>query len=109
MDKLVNLTPHAINFVDENGDVVKTLEGAAEADLCRVTFKSTIVGMVDGIQIEETRFGEVEGLPPQKEGVCYVVSRLVANAAANRDDLLVPSQQVRDSEGKIVGCRSLSR
>lgn len=105
--EIINKTPHKINFVTEDGEVEKTIE--PDAIPARVGSTSVIVGEIDGIKIEETQFGEVEGLPPEKEGVYYIVSRIVANAASSRTDLLVPGQQVRDEEGRIIGCRSLSR
>lgn len=104
--KIVNKTPHIINFVDENGETTKKI--SPDVISARVTSTSIIIGEIDGIQIEKTQFGEVEGLPEEEEGVYYIVSRLVANAC-QRTDLLVPGQQVRDKEGKIIGCRSLSR
>ena len=33
---------------------------------------------------------------------------LVASACPDRSDLLVPGPLVRDSEGKVIGCRGLS-
>ena len=61
------------------------------------------------IDIMEKSFNEVEGLPEPQEDTYYIVSALVAGAAKNRDDLLIPNDTVRDEQGRIVGCRSLAR
>ena len=54
-------------------------------------------------------FGAVEGLPDPEEGVVWIVSRVVAEAAKERDDLLVTDDAVRDDQGRIIGCRALAR
>ena len=45
--------------------------------------------------------------------IYYVVSIVVAQAARASgravDDLLTPGQQIRDSDGRVIGCRSLAR
>lgn len=38
-----------------------------------------------------------------------IVSRLVAEACPERDDLVVPDDTVRDDAGRIIGCRALAR
>lgn len=103
--KLINKTLHCINFIDDNGEVERTIE--PDGIPARVMSTSVVVAEINGIKIEETQFGEIEGLP-EEEGVYYIVSRIVATAAS-RKDLLVPGQQVRDEDGRVVGCRSLSR
>lgn len=39
----------------------------------------------------------------------FVVSLVVALAAGNRTDLLVPYREVRNLEGSVIGCRQLAR
>jgi hypothetical protein len=46
-------------------------------------------------------------LPDPQPEVAYVVSRLLASALPDRDDLFFPGLEVRDSEGHILGCRWL--
>jgi hypothetical protein len=41
--------------------------------------------------------------------VYYIVSAMVRAALPDRKDLLVPSQQVRDDAGRVVGCKTLGR
>jgi hypothetical protein len=69
----------------------------------------TPCGEIDGVPLVSTTFGQVEGLPEIQAGVYFIVSSIVASAAAGRVDLLCPSGLVRDGEGKITGCQALSR
>lgn len=49
--ELVNLTPHNVNFMDEDGNVLKTIKPAAEAPRLK-TFKGTSSQIdVDGVSI----------------------------------------------------------
>ena len=61
------------------------------------------------VDIMKKSFTEIEGLPEPKENTIYIVSALVAGAAKNRDDLVVPNDIVRDDQGRIIGCRSLAK
>jgi len=102
---LVNLTPHAINIVSPEGEAIRTIE--PEAAPARVSASTETAGEVDGVPVVHQTLGEVEGLPEPAEGTAYVVSRMVATAATDRDDLLVPASLVRDASGRIVGCAAL--
>lgn len=106
MAKIHNFTPHEIRVVAEDNTVLCTLisEGIA-----RVSSETVQVDTLNGIPVTETRFGEVVGLPAEEAGTYYVVSRMVASAATGRQDLLVPSRQVRDEKGNVAGCMSLDR
>jgi hypothetical protein len=53
--------------------------------------------------------GEVTGLPSPEPGVLVIVSRAVAVAAPDREDLVVPHRQQRDSAGRVVNCEALAR
>ena len=61
------------------------------------------------VDIMQKSFTEIEGLPEPQENTIYIVSALVAGAAKDRDDLVVPNDIVRDDKGRIIGCRSLAR
>ena len=106
--KLVNLTPNAVNIVLEDG---ASLNIAPSGVVARCTQSDVNVGLVctDGIAIPltKTSFGDVS-LPAPDPDTLFIVSRLVATAA-NRDDLVVPNGIVRDDDGNIIGCKSLSR
>ena len=107
--KLKNLTPHNVVIViNDSKKIVIPSDGIA-----RVTEEKNATPSidVDGVIIETfvSSFGEVENLPPQEDGVMVIVSALVASAAKDRNDLLVPGELVRDDGGNIVGCKSLRR
>ena len=110
--QLVNLTPHTINLVAEDGTQLLSLESQGVARVASTT------EVVDQLQVGEvvvpqthTTFGEVEGLPEQAPGVGYIVSNMIISALAQqgvrRDDLFTPGMQVRDDQGRVIGCRSL--
>lgn len=108
--KVFNLTPHIVNIVDEKG---KFIDEFPSGGIARVTCKTEQVGEVKGrfrpIPLYRTEYGDIEGLPPYREGVCYIVSRLVATAAAQEgrstSDLLIPANLVRDAQGRVIGAQ----
>lgn len=108
MKKLVNCTPHPINLIVPAG--TKTLPPSG---ICpRVSEIETDVALAvgdDGIPIISLTFGQVTGLPEQEEGVLLIVSKMVADAASDRTDLVSPGRLVRDSKGLIIGCKALVR
>ena len=107
--KLKNFTPHNVVIViNDSTKIVIPSDGIA-----RVTEVKTVAPSidVDGAIIEtfKSSFGEVENLPPQEDGVMVIVSAMAADAAKDRNDLLVPGELVRDNDGNIIGCKSLRR
>ena len=102
-----NATPHAVKMCGENNEVLRTFEPTGVIPRCSVTRKQ--IGELDGVPINTSVFGAVEGLPEPEEGVVWIVSRVVAEAAKERDDLLVTDDAVRDDQGRIIGCRALAR
>ena len=109
--ELINLTPHAVMICNENGEVKVTIPASGE--LARVeqeTVKTTTYFKEGDFTFPVTRntYGQVYGLPEQKDDKAYIVSRQVADAAAGRTDLFVPNETIRNSDGVIVGCLSLA-
>lgn len=104
--RVVNCTPHPVTIV-ENGVVVRTIPTSGE--VARLSVSTEPAGVVLGIPVTRTVFGEPVGLPEPEIGTCYIVSQLVKNALPERDDLVVPAEVVRDAAGNVVGCRSLGR
>lgn len=109
MATIINLTPHTINVLGADGARIADLPSAGVA---RVKANTDDAGMVAGIPVVRTNYGEIEGLPEPEAGTHYVVSSLLAAAAkvAGRDtsDLLVPGPLVRNDAGQPVGCQGLS-
>lgn len=61
------------------------------------------------IPVRQTSTGAITGLPDPEPGVLYIVSRMVAEAAPEREDLVFPDELLRDGEGRVVACTSLGR
>jgi hypothetical protein len=129
MEKIVNLTPHPLVFADG-----RTIESSG---IARCEVQETEIGILDGIPIITTAFGQVVGLPeqtfvcnacancpsePQTGGYCacccgeldhfavvYVVSSITAQACGGRSDVFVPCRPIRDDKGRIIGCGALGR
>ena len=109
MAVIKNFTPH---------EIFEVITGTRfpSQGVARVSSTLTQIGelQVDGASVppegicapifEET-YGEVNGLPESKTGVYLIVSHMVRDAAKGRTDLLVPGEFVRDSDGKITGCK----
>lgn len=103
---MVNLTPHILNIFRADGSEVKLVpEG-----LARVSSTREHVRTVDGIAIYRTSFGEVEGLPEPQEGVFFITSLVVKQAARKlgRWDVLSPGDLIRDEAGQPIGCDGLN-
>lgn len=101
----VNLTPHTLNIIEEDGSVY-TLPPSGQ--VARVATERRIVNIIDGIEIFETVFGEVVGLPERNRNDLLIVSALVAQRT-DRTDVYSPGELVRDADGKVIGCRGLTR
>lgn len=104
---IINKTPHPVHIVDDAGCVVHTFPVSGEP--IRLAATTQHAGQIDGVPVSQTVFGKPEGLPEQSSGTYYIVSQLVKSALPSRTDLLVPAEVVRDSNGNILGCRSLGQ
>lgn len=102
----INLTPHEVNIY-EGEKLVKTVP--ASGKVARREQREEVLGKVDGITITEQFFYGTSGVPSQKEGIAYIVSRIVAEAFTFRDDLYIPGPMVRDENGRVIGCQGLSK
>ena len=110
MTTIFNLTPHRINIVDEEGNVIKVFESEGVA---RAAQKDVEIGTLEGIPIIETEFGKPVNLPEYNPGTYYIVSALTAKAASlsgrNTQDLLLTGKTVRNGDGQIIGCQALAK
>ena len=107
--KLVNLTPHSVTLIGNE----RTLTVPPSGTVARCATDRRVVDtiVVDGvvIPVTATTMGDIEGLPPAEPGTLLIVSRVVAEAARERTDLVIPDDTVRDEQGRIIGCRALAR
>lgn len=106
--RLVNLTPHAVRVLDDHGAVIADIPPTAPP--ARRAEHLRLEGLLDDtIPLARLTFGPVENLPEPADGTWYIVSRPVADACPERDDLLVPARLVRDQHGNPTGCLALAR
>lgn len=110
MNKIINLTPHAVNIVNNDNSVAITIESSGNVARCSQTIDIVDTISVNNIVIpvSSSSYGEVVDLPAPQDNTYYIVSRLVMSACPNRQDLLVPNDLVRDEAGRVIGCRSLA-
>lgn len=106
---IINLTPHALTFLDDANNVVLTVpsSGIARAAQTRVHVADVDIGGVS-LSVHHSTYGAVEGLPEMQDGVIYVVSALTAQACPDRSDVFITDDPVRDEAGRIIGCRGIA-
>lgn len=104
--KLRNLTPHSVTLHRTDGSV-ETIQ--PEGLVPRAEMETVQTGTLAGVPVRITRPSRVVDLPPPEEGTMLIVSRVVASAAPDRDDLVFPDELVRDDQGRVVGCRAFGR
>ena len=104
--EFINLTPHALTVhrVDDSVIIIP-----ASGNVARVSQHDVRDEVVDGIEINHSQLGEVEGLPQAEDGKIFIVSRLVATAVKDRLDVVVPGILLRDEQGRVVGCKGFAR
>lgn len=109
----VNLTPHAINIYDNNGqNIIATFP--ATGTVARVATHTKDAGEIGRIPVVSNTFGDVEGLPEPQAETVYLVSIVVASALnGTRPDVLVPDTSpagvVRNESGQILGVKRLAQ
>lgn len=95
----INFTPHPIAIIQGNTTRITPSSGEA-----RVASTMVAAGEVDGVAIIRQIMGDVEYLPEPGDGTYIIVSRMVAAACPDRQDLLVPALLVRNTAGEVIGC-----
>lgn len=113
LKSIKNCTPHAVKIVDNEGNVVK--EYLPSGMTIRLSQETVVVGDIDGVSLTRTVYGEPQlvtetgtlPLPEPKEDTLYLVSAMIKSALPEREDMLVPAEQVRNDQGQVIGCKSL--
>ncbi len=110
VQRLINLTPHPLVLYDGN-EIVLTVPPTG--DVARVPEAVALepsVGVLDATVPTVAVTYDTDRLapPPRISGTHYIVSRTYAEAV-QRDDLRFPYDEVRDTTGRIIGCRSLAQ
>lgn len=109
MTTIVNATPHPINVVNTNGEII-TFPPSGILPRVEVTQTEVRGKLFDTLgnkfAVANRVQGQVTGLPDQEFGTMYIVSSMVASALKNkREDLIVPdtgASAIRDEKGNIV-------
>lgn len=97
-----NCTPHAIHLI-----LAEASHTFPPSDfVARVEEQLTPFAEINGIPVEHMTRSKVVNLPPSSPDTIYIVSRVVAEAAPERTDLVSPGQLVRDLLARVVGCRT---
>lgn len=106
--KFVNLTPHTLNIHLRNGEIMVL---PPSGEVARIKMETRCTSITDGVEIFETKMGEVEGLPEFDPTKMIITSLVVKQAAraAGRTDVYSPGALVRDDQGRPIGCKGLSR
>ena len=100
--KIVNLTPHNVNYIHEDG-TSEVFE--ASGDVARVEqFLFSIPG--SSYNLKTTVPSCVVGLPQKEQDTVYIVSAMVRESEPERDDLWSPCSFIRDENGNIIGCEA---
>tara|TARA_R100000234_G_scaffold39403_1_gene23521 strand:- start:6052 stop:6462 length:411 start_codon:yes stop_codon:yes gene_type:complete len=124
----VNMTPHEINMVDDNGEVLLSIQpsgntirlseewgplGEFHFDIYYEPVSScTAVDDEFVIPIKSVQMKIPDDgmeLPPIRDNVWYIVSRAVCETFTNRTDFLMVGQTVRNDKGQIIGAKCFSQ
>lgn len=101
-NKLVNLTPHPINVIMDDGSNI-TIAPSGVVPRCSAANNIVAPGFTQSI------LGDVTGLPDKVNGVLLIVGALIRTALPDRDDLIGPDTSptgaVRNTDGMIIGVR----
>ena len=122
MYKLINLTPHDIYLyrdgsLDDKDKLLLTVPSTGViARVEQSMEKEGYIGLNSTLQdgrhisvpIVKSKYGKISGLPAPQENTIYIVSGIVAQQA-NRDDVVFPTDFVRDDKNRIIGCRAFSK
>lgn len=109
--ELVNLTPHELVVFDGDKVSLRVPVSGPTARIVEIreARDALLLGGVEIPLVELSYSRDVENLPASRDNTTYVVSRVTAQALAHRADLVFPIDEVRDTRGRIIGCRGLGR
>jgi hypothetical protein len=102
---VVNLTPHDITVYDRLGERV-LVKFAKTGSVARLKKRDGKINYLGGIPLKKSNFGGTLDLPAKEEGFLFIVSNMVRNSFPEREDLLSPTDFVRDDQGEVIGCKA---
>jgi hypothetical protein len=77
------------------------------ASYCAAT-RDQPLGWLDGIPLVAREFTPPRGMPAPRHGVYYIVPFSQRACMADRPDVLVPHDLVRNDQNEVVGCRAFA-
>lgn len=107
--EFINLTANDITIFGKNHTNV-TIPKSGTVAYCKQQDNILDEACLNGciFPIGKRIYTEVGNVPAPKENVFYIVNLVVAQQLPERDDLLVPSNSIKDENGNIVGFKSLN-
>ncbi|MCI4407724.1 MAG: hypothetical protein JHC26_01440 [Thermofilum sp.] len=112
--KWVNLTPHEVKVLDNDGNVILTVPPSGK--VARVSTTEVFTGEIGNIKLFRVTYGEIQDLPAPEPNTIYIVSSIVLMAlkekGIKRTDVVSPNTNpsingaVRDAKGQIIGVKS---
>jgi hypothetical protein len=113
----VNLTPHPVTLYGTGPEIPLIATFPPTGVVARLAETVTNSVKIGDFCLAEVALGDIEGLPDEDvdQLATYIVSMPLAMRAAaigkyrHRGDLVYPYSQVRDANGRIVGCHALAR
>lgn len=111
--EMVNLTPHPINFVNEQGEVYLTIPSSGFLRAIENLTETDWTVDHNGVEVPcyNKYFGEIDEIPPEHEGKTIIVSHITAQAHKDKfgeGGVFIPHNMVRGEQGNIIGCRGLA-
>ena len=109
MTEYINLTPHTIAIVSEDGNITHVFRPSGL--VARVREIADEMPYYDGIPTYRLQYGEITGIPVSN-GPTFIVSHAVLEAANRQDiyhNLVVPYPLVPDHTGPVIGCRGFAK
>jgi hypothetical protein len=90
-----------------DGEGNEVLSVPPTGEIARVSIENQLVSNAEGIEIYQSQYGQVEGLPAPEEGTVFIVSTLVRARVPERSDVASPGNLVRNDAGQPIGCQGL--
>jgi hypothetical protein len=110
MEKIKNYTKWQVNFIAEDGSVLKTIDPSGHQlrakEQHRLISNFCGIPLIQPVYLPELDSGEV---PPKEEGIIYIVSPIALQAWPERDDFFIVHDPVKGNDSKIIGYRGLAR
>lgn len=108
MQKIINMTPHKIVIIKDYEKI--KLESAGTIRLkSNTTYIGELITDKGKIPVTHSILETEVDVPERKQGTIYIVSNLVCQAYPKRDDFYIVNETIRDNQGRIVGCKSISQ